>query len=178
MALEGGRLIEEARVDPRQPFSGIPVKAELRSIIRQAEDIGRAAGTSIRNVARIQQFHAGLADLPAAIEVWAESMDLASLPLSADRGRLAASSRRASDGRFVGACAGREELTEWIDERRVHPGLRGRIFGFQSLSTQVAPRRVWRGPNDRAATGIAGTSCGHVVKKALGSNVPEATCGC
>ena len=82
MALEGGRLIEEARVDPRQPFYGIPVKAELRSIIRQAEEICRAAGTSIRNVVRIQQFHTDLADLPAAIEVWAESMDNAPLPLS------------------------------------------------------------------------------------------------
>ena len=82
MALEGGRLIEEARVDPRQPFYGIPVKAELRSIIRQAEEICRAAGTSIRNVVRIQQFHTDLADLPSAIEVWAESMDNAPLPLS------------------------------------------------------------------------------------------------
>ena len=83
MALEGGRLIDEARVDARQPFYGIPVKAELRSIIRQAEAICQAAGTSIRNAVRIQQFHTDLADLPAAIEVWAETMDNAPLPLSA-----------------------------------------------------------------------------------------------
>jgi enamine deaminase RidA (YjgF/YER057c/UK114 family) len=44
MALESGRLIDEALTDPRQPFYGIPVKAELRSIIRQAEAICRAAG--------------------------------------------------------------------------------------------------------------------------------------
>ena len=73
MAVEGGRLIDEARVDARQPFYGIPVKAELRSIIRQAEAICRAAGTSLRNAVRIQQFHTDLADLPAAIEVWDES---------------------------------------------------------------------------------------------------------
>ena len=83
MALEGGRLIEEAHIDPRQPFYGIPVKAEMRSIIRQAKAICRAAGTSIRNAVRIQQFHTDLADLPAAIEVWSETMDNAPLPLSA-----------------------------------------------------------------------------------------------
>jgi enamine deaminase RidA (YjgF/YER057c/UK114 family) len=83
MAMEGGRLIDEARVDPRQPFYGIPIKAELRSIIRQAEAICRAAGTSLRNAVRIQQFHTGLADLPAAIEVWDDAMDHAPLPLSA-----------------------------------------------------------------------------------------------
>jgi len=82
MALEGGRLIDEARVDARQPFYGIPVKAELRSIIRQAEAICRSAGTSLRNAVRIQQFHTDLADLPAAIEVWDEAMDHAPLPLS------------------------------------------------------------------------------------------------
>ena len=83
LALEEGRLIEEARVDPRQPFYGIPVKEELRSIVRQAEAICGVAGTSIRNAVRIQQFHTDLADLPAAIEIWAETMDNAPLPLSA-----------------------------------------------------------------------------------------------
>ena len=82
MAVEGGRLIEEAKVDQRQPFYGIPVKAELRSIIRQAEAICASAGTSLRNAARIQQFHTDLADLPAAIEVWDDALDHAPLPLS------------------------------------------------------------------------------------------------
>jgi enamine deaminase RidA (YjgF/YER057c/UK114 family) len=83
MATADGRLIDAARSDPRQPFFGIPVKAELRTIIRQAEAICRAAGTSLRNTVRIQQFHTDLADLPAAIEVWAEALDHAPLPLSA-----------------------------------------------------------------------------------------------
>lgn len=83
MAVEGGRLIDQARVDPRQPFYGIPIKAELRSIIRQAEAICQAAGTSLRNAVRIQQFHTDLGDLPAALEVWNETMDKAPLPLSA-----------------------------------------------------------------------------------------------
>jgi enamine deaminase RidA (YjgF/YER057c/UK114 family) len=82
MAVEGGRLIDEARVDGRQPFYGIPLKAELRSIIAQAEAICAAAGTSLRNAVRIQQFHTDLADLPAALEVWDEAMAHAPLPLS------------------------------------------------------------------------------------------------
>ena len=83
MAVEGGRLIDEAHVDTRQPFYGIPIKAELRSIIRQAEAICRSAGTTLRNAVRIQQFHTDLADLPAGIEVWDEAMGHAPLPLSA-----------------------------------------------------------------------------------------------
>jgi enamine deaminase RidA (YjgF/YER057c/UK114 family) len=82
MAVEGGRLIEEARVDVRQPFYGMPIKAELRSIIGQAEAICRSAGTSLRNAVRIQQAHTDLADLPAALEVWDEAMGRAPLPLS------------------------------------------------------------------------------------------------
>jgi enamine deaminase RidA (YjgF/YER057c/UK114 family) len=83
MALEGGRLIEAAKVDARQPFYGIPVKAELKSIIRQAQAICRSAGTSLRNAVRIQAFHTDLNDLPAALEVWDEAMAHAPLPLSA-----------------------------------------------------------------------------------------------
>jgi enamine deaminase RidA (YjgF/YER057c/UK114 family) len=83
MAVEGGRLIDEARIDERQPFYGIPIKAELRSIIRQAEEICHSAGTSLHNAVRIQEFHTNLGDLPAAIEVWDEAMEHAPLPLSA-----------------------------------------------------------------------------------------------
>lgn len=82
MAVEGGRLVAEAAVDVRQPFYGIPVKSELRSIIRQAEAICRAAGTSLRNIVRIQQFHLDLADLPATLEVWDEAISHAPMPLS------------------------------------------------------------------------------------------------
>src|SRR5215510_12029180 len=82
MAVEGGRLVEAANIDARQPFYGIPVKAELNSILRQAEAICDAAGTTLANAVRIQQFHTDLADLPAAIEVWDEALDHAPLPLS------------------------------------------------------------------------------------------------
>jgi enamine deaminase RidA (YjgF/YER057c/UK114 family) len=82
MAVEGGKFIEDGKVDQRQPFYGIPIKEELKSIIRQAEAICRSAGTSLRNAVRIQEFHTDLADLPAAIEIWNEALDHAPLPLS------------------------------------------------------------------------------------------------
>jgi enamine deaminase RidA (YjgF/YER057c/UK114 family) len=82
MAVRDGALVPEAKADPAQPFYSMPVKAELREILRQAETICQAAGTSLKNAVRVQQFHSNLADLPATLEVWSEAMDGAALPLS------------------------------------------------------------------------------------------------
>ena len=83
MAMRDGSLIPEAQTDATQPFFASPVKSELRDILAQADAICRAAGTSLHNAVRIQQFHADLADLPATLEVWSEAMDGMPLPLSA-----------------------------------------------------------------------------------------------
>jgi enamine deaminase RidA (YjgF/YER057c/UK114 family) len=82
MAVRDGSLIAAAKTDPSQPFYAVPVKSELREILRQAEAICQAAGTTLKNAARIQQFHADLADLPATLEVWSEATDGMPLPLS------------------------------------------------------------------------------------------------
>jgi enamine deaminase RidA (YjgF/YER057c/UK114 family) len=82
MAVRNGSLIPEAKTDPEQPFYAMPVKAELREILAQAETICRAAGTSLKNAVRIQQFHTDLAELPATLEVWSEAMPGIPLPLS------------------------------------------------------------------------------------------------
>jgi len=83
MAVEGGRLIPEASVDESQPFFAIPVKAELQSILRQAEAICAKAGTSLANTVRIQQYHTDLADLAPALETWNEALGGQPLPISA-----------------------------------------------------------------------------------------------
>jgi enamine deaminase RidA (YjgF/YER057c/UK114 family) len=83
MAVRDGALVPQARTDPAQPFYAIPAKAELREILTQAEAICEAAGTSLKNAVRIQQFHSSLADLPATLEVWSEALDGMPLPLSA-----------------------------------------------------------------------------------------------
>lgn len=82
MAVRDGALVSSAKADPTQPFYAIPAKVELREILRQAEAICGAAGTSLANAVRIQQFHSDLADLPATLEVWSEALDGAPLPLS------------------------------------------------------------------------------------------------
>jgi enamine deaminase RidA (YjgF/YER057c/UK114 family) len=82
MAVRDGALVSAARTDPAQPFYAIPVKAELREILEQAKEICHAAGTSLRNAVRIQQFHADLADLPATLEIWSDATGGMPLPLS------------------------------------------------------------------------------------------------
>jgi enamine deaminase RidA (YjgF/YER057c/UK114 family) len=82
MAVRDGSLVAGTRSDPTQPFYAIPAKAELREILTQAETICRAAGTTLKNAVRIQQFHANLADLPSTLEVWSEAMEGMPLPLS------------------------------------------------------------------------------------------------
>ena len=83
MGMTDGGLVADAVPDPRQPFFGIPVKAELAAILAQAEAICRSAGTSLANLVRIQHFHTDLRDFPAALELWHERLGGAPLPLSA-----------------------------------------------------------------------------------------------
>ena len=83
MAVRDGALVPEAKTDPTQPFYAIPVKTELREILAQAQTICQAAGTTLKNAVRIQQFHSDLADLPATLEAWADATDGMPLPLSA-----------------------------------------------------------------------------------------------
>ena len=59
------------------------LRVEMTSIIDQARDICRAAGTSLGNVVRIQQFHKDIGELPRAVEYWADALDGAPLPISA-----------------------------------------------------------------------------------------------
>lgn len=82
MAMRDGALVPGAKADATQPFFANPAKAELREILSQAEAICQAAGTTLKNAMRIQQFHSDLADLPAALEVWSEATDNMPLPLS------------------------------------------------------------------------------------------------
>ena len=58
MAVRNGALVPQAEVDPAQHSTGFLAKAELREILAQAEAICEAAGTSLKNTVRIQQFHA------------------------------------------------------------------------------------------------------------------------
>jgi len=63
--------------------NGIPVKAELRSIIAPGGGDLRRRGDVAAQCRAHQEFHTDLADLPAALEIWDEAMAHAPLPLSA-----------------------------------------------------------------------------------------------
>jgi len=78
-----GALVAATQADRTQPYFAIPVKHELGEIIAQAETICRAAGTSLANAVRIQQFHSDLADLAPTLEVWSVATGGMALPLSA-----------------------------------------------------------------------------------------------
>jgi enamine deaminase RidA (YjgF/YER057c/UK114 family) len=69
--------------DPRRPFFGSRVEREMECLLARAARICDAAGTSLANVARAQQFHADLRDLHAATRVWQRLCPGLPLPLSA-----------------------------------------------------------------------------------------------
>jgi enamine deaminase RidA (YjgF/YER057c/UK114 family) len=83
LAIERGGLIEAARPDPAQPFFGSSIQAQMDYLLRNAERICRAAGTSLANVVRIQQFHTDLRDFHPACQVWQQHLPGQPLPVSA-----------------------------------------------------------------------------------------------
>ena len=83
MAVDREGLVASARVDPRQPFFGSPVRAEMDRILAYADSLCAAAGTSLENVVRIQQFHTDLGDFYPAYRAWHERLDGRPLPFSA-----------------------------------------------------------------------------------------------
>jgi enamine deaminase RidA (YjgF/YER057c/UK114 family) len=76
-------LVREARVDTRQPYFGSSIEAQMDCLLDEAQRLCKAAGTSLENVARIQQFHTDLNELYAACRVWQRRLPGRPLPLSA-----------------------------------------------------------------------------------------------
>ena len=83
LAIDGGGLIDAARPDPAQPFFGSSVQSQMDHLLNNAEEICRAAGTSLANVVRIQQFHTDLGDFFPAYQVWQQHLPGQYLPFSA-----------------------------------------------------------------------------------------------
>ena len=83
LAIDRGGLIEAARLDPAKPFFGSSIQAQMDYLLRNADKICRAAGTSLANVVRIQQFHTDLRDFHPACQVWQQHLPGRPLPLSA-----------------------------------------------------------------------------------------------
>ncbi|HYK14049.1 MAG TPA: Rid family hydrolase [Burkholderiales bacterium] len=83
LAIDRNGLIDAARVDPAQPLFGSSVQAQMDHMLGNAQRLCEAAGTSLANVVRIQQFHADLKDFYPAYQVWEQHLPGQYLPYSA-----------------------------------------------------------------------------------------------
>lgn len=83
MAVDRNGLVPGAEVDPRQPSFGSSIQAQMECILENARKICTAAGASLGNVVRIQQFHTDLAEFYPAYQVWQRFLPDRPLPFSA-----------------------------------------------------------------------------------------------
>jgi len=83
LAIDRNGLIDAARVDPAQPLFGSSVQAQMDHMLGNAQKLCEAAGTSLANVVRIQQFHTDLKDFYPAYQVWEQHLPGQYLPYSA-----------------------------------------------------------------------------------------------
>jgi enamine deaminase RidA (YjgF/YER057c/UK114 family) len=83
LAADAEGLVKSARIDPTQPYFGSSVQAQMDAMLGSAQKICRAAGTSLANVVRIQQYHADLKEFFPAYQVWERHLPGQHLPFSA-----------------------------------------------------------------------------------------------
>jgi enamine deaminase RidA (YjgF/YER057c/UK114 family) len=83
MAADRNGLLPEAALDPRQPHFHAGASMQAKAILRNAQAICAAAGTSLANVVRIQQFHTDLREFYGAYAAWQDVLPGAALPISA-----------------------------------------------------------------------------------------------
>jgi len=83
MAMNEAGLVEAAQINPAQPYFGSAVQAQMDVLLENAQKICRAAGTSLANAVRIQQYHTDLRDFYPAYQVWERHLPGRYLPFSA-----------------------------------------------------------------------------------------------
>lgn len=64
----------EARVDPNFPFHSSNIKQQVKYILKNADAICQAAGTSIKNLVRRRAIHLDLNELSEATELWGDTL--------------------------------------------------------------------------------------------------------
>jgi enamine deaminase RidA (YjgF/YER057c/UK114 family) len=83
VAADAQGLVERARIDPRQPYYGSSIEAQMEYLLAVADAVCRQAGTSLANVVRIQQMHTDLREFYPACQVWHRRLPGVPLPLAA-----------------------------------------------------------------------------------------------
>jgi len=73
MATDENGLIAAARINPKLPWYGSPVKREVEHVLRNADAICRAAGGSVSDLVRSQTAFLDLQDLQPAFEEWGQA---------------------------------------------------------------------------------------------------------
>ena len=83
LAIDRNGLINAARVDAAKPYFGSSVQAQMDFMLSNAQKLCKAAGTSLANVMRIQQFHTDLKEFYPAYQIWQQHLPGQHLPFSA-----------------------------------------------------------------------------------------------
>lgn len=78
LAIDQNGLVDSAHIDPEQPYHGSSVQAQMDAMLESAAKICAAAGTSLANVVRVQQYHTDPAEFFSAYQAWERH-----LPISA-----------------------------------------------------------------------------------------------
>ena len=83
MAADRGGLVETATPDPGQPYYQSSAEAQAEFILDNAAKLCAAAGTSLDNVVRIQQFHTDIEEFLPAHRAWQRRLPDRPLPFTA-----------------------------------------------------------------------------------------------
>jgi len=83
MAADRDGIAPAAAADPRQPWFSSPAEAQAEFIIGNIARLCEAAGTSLANVVRVQQFHTDMREFYPVYKVWERRLDGRPLPFSA-----------------------------------------------------------------------------------------------
>ena len=83
MAIDRDGLVASAAADPRQPWFSSSPQAQAEFIIDNIARLCEAAGTSLANVVRVQQFHTDIREFYAVYKAWEHRLGDRPLPFSA-----------------------------------------------------------------------------------------------
>ncbi len=124
MAIDRDGLVAPVRIDPRQPHFSSGIEAQAECIIDNVARLCEAAGTSLANVVRIQQFHTDIGEFYPVYKVWERRAARPPGAVLGGRGAAAAGAGRArADGRLglraVGGCLLHQRQTGRTNERNV-----------------------------------------------------------
>jgi enamine deaminase RidA (YjgF/YER057c/UK114 family) len=83
MAIDKDGLVEAARKHPRQPWFFSRAEAQAECIIDNFARLCEAAGTSVLNIVRVQQFHTDIGEFYPVYKIWERRLRGRPLPFSA-----------------------------------------------------------------------------------------------